>query len=201
VIVRSVVWLVVSSFLLTGCFSPVVEKKLPNRQAGTTRGANYKLAPNDRVLITVFQEDDMKTDQQISRDGSVSIPLIGQVFIGGLSKGEAEALIAKKLSEKYLVSPQVSLSILEYGLQKYTILGQVGQAGAYPVPQDVEVFTLPMAVALAGGNTRIGNLRNIRIVRHNGDSTSQFTVNMLSAEGQEFVILPGDLITVQETLF
>jgi protein involved in polysaccharide export with SLBB domain len=201
VIVRSVLWLVVSSFLLTGCFAPVVEKKLPNRQVGTTSGANYKLAPNDRVLITVFQEDDMKTDQQISRDGSVSIPLIGQVFIGGLSKGEAETLIAKKLSEKYLVSPQVSLSILEYGLQKYTILGQVGAPGAYPVPIQDEIFTLPMAVALAGGNTRIGNLRNIRIIRYSGDTISQFTVNMLSTEGQQFVILPKDLITVQETLF
>jgi polysaccharide export outer membrane protein len=189
------------SLLLTGCFTPVVEKKLPNPKISRTSATNYKLAPNDKVVIRVFQEEDMTTEQQISRDGSVSIPLIGQVIIGGLTKGEAETLIAKKLAEKYLVDPQVSLSILEYGVQEFTILGQVSTPGAYPVPLESPVFTLPMAVAIAHGNTRIGNLRNIRITRYSKDAISLFTVNMLSTEGQQFLIQPGDLITVQETLF
>jgi polysaccharide biosynthesis/export protein VpsN len=202
VIFRSVVWLVFGVFLLAGCSAPVSERKLPNPVASQTgKTSNYLLAPNDRVHIEVFQEPDMMTEQQISRDGSVSIPLIGQVIIGGLSKGAAEALIAKRLSEKYLVNPQVTLSIMEYGMQKYTILGQVAGPGAYPVPLDVDVFTLPMAVALAGGNTRIGNLRNIKITRYSEDSISLFTVNMLRPEGQRFIVLPKDLITVQETLF
>jgi len=201
VILRFVVVFFIGSVLLTGCFSPVVEKKIPTSHITTAKAANYKLAPNDRVRIAVFQEEDMTTEQQISKDGSVSVPLIGQVIVGGLSKGEAEKLIASKLSEKYLVNPQVTISILEYGLQKYTILGQVGQPGAYPVPLEQDTFTLPMAIAQAGGNTRIGNLRNVRIMRYNPGSISQFTVNVLAPEGQQFVVLPGDLINVQETLF
>jgi hypothetical protein len=58
-----------------------------------------------------------------------------------------------------------------------------------------------MAIARAGGNTRIGNLRNIRLTRQKGDAAVQYTINMLSPAGQQFVVEPGDLITVQETLF
>jgi polysaccharide export outer membrane protein len=179
----------------------VVEKTIPNRAAAQAGPKNYKLAPNDVVAISVFQEPDMLTQTQISRDGSVSFPLIGQVVIGGLSKGEAEALIAKRLSEKYLVSPQVTVNVTDYAPQTYTILGQVGTPGSYPVMMGEDVFTLPMALAKANGNTRIGNLRNIKITRYQGDKISQFTVNMLSSQGQQFVIQRGDLITVQETLF
>lgn len=179
----------------------MVEKTIPNSNPSGVGTYNYKLAPNDVVNITVFQEPDMTTPTQISRDGSVSVPLIGQVVIGGLSKGEAEALIAKRLSEKYLVDPQVTVNVTEYAPQNYTILGQVGQPGSVPVPTGEDVFTLPMAIARAGGNTRIGNLRNIKITRYQGKTISQFTVNMLSPEGQQFPIHRGDLITVQETLF
>lgn len=143
----------------------------------------------------------MHTQTQISRDGSISFPLIGAVVIGGLTKEEAEALIAKRLSEKYLVAPQVTLNIVGYAPQNYTILGQVVEPNAYPVPTGEDAFTLPMAVARAHGNTRIGNLRNIKIIRYKDKTISQFTVNMLSAEGQQFPIKRGDLITVQETLF
>lgn len=143
----------------------------------------------------------MTTQQQISRDGSISFPLIGRVVIGGLPLGEAEKVISSRLAQNYLVNPQVSIAVTQYAPQNYTVLGQVGAPGAYPVPYEEVAFTLPMAIARAGGNTRIGNLRNIRINRRNGDSVSQYTVNMMSSQGQQFLIQRGDLITVQETLF
>ena len=198
---RFVVLFVLSCCLLSSCAPPIVERTIPNHAAAQAGPKNYKLTPNDVVSITVFQEPDMATQTQISRDGSVSFPLIGQVMIGGLSKGEAENLIANRLSEKYLVSPQVTVNVTEYAPQTFTILGQVNAPGSYPVLMGEDIFTLPMALARANGNTRIGNLRNIKITRYEGDKISQFTVNMLSSQGQQFVVQRGDLITVQETLF
>ncbi len=186
--------------LLAACTS-VVEKVVPVEGSTEVDSNNYKLSANDNVTISVFQEQDMTTQQQISRDGSVSIPLIGRVVIGGLTMGEAEAKISRTLSTNFLVNPQVSVVVTQYAPQNYTILGQVNAPNAYPIPADEPVFTLPMAIARASGNTRIGNLRNIKINRRHGNAMSQFTVNMLSPEGQQFVIKRGDLITVQETLF
>jgi len=201
VIVRLAAFFALGAILLTGCVAPVVEKTITNHSSRSPGGENYRLSPNDTVAITVFQEPDMATAQQIARDGSISVPLIGTVVVSGLSIADAQALIAKKLSEKYLVDPQVTLNVTAYAPQYFTILGQVGDPGSFPVPTSEDVFTLPMALALAKGNTRIGNLRNIKITRYEGDKIRQFTVNMLSSEGQQFQIRRGDLITVQETLF
>jgi len=200
VIARAVLLSLVGLFL-GGCAASVVEKTLPRTAQSEAPPKNYELAPNDIVNVTVFQEPDMTTQQQISRDGTISVPLIGRVKIDGLSVGEAQDLIAKSLSEKYLVNPQVTVSVAQYAAHVFTILGQVGAAGSYPVPFEVDRFTLPMAIARAGGNTRIGNLRNIRLTRQKGDTAVQYTINMLSPAGQQFVVEPGDLITVQETLF
>jgi len=188
--------------LLASCAAPVVEKVLPTPATGSVVGSkNYELAPNDTVSVTVFQEPDMATAQQIARDGSISFPLIGRVVIGGMTLGAAEQAISKRLAEKYLVNPQVSIAVTQYAPQSYTILGQVGAPGAYPIPYEEDAFTLPMAIARAGGNTRIGNLRNIRVNRRQDGRTIQYTINMLSVQGQQFLIQRGDLITVQETLF
>lgn len=189
------------SLFLGACASAIVEKTLPHTEQSEVPPKNYELAPNDIVNISVYQEPDMTTQQQIARDGTISVPLIGRVKIGGLSVGEAQDLIEKKLGEKYLVNPQVTVSVSQYASQVFTILGQVGAPGSYPVPFEVDRFTLPMAIARAGGNTRIGNLRNVRLTRQKGDSAVQYTINMLSPVGQQFVVEPGDLITVQETLF
>jgi len=190
--------------VLASCAAPVTEKVLPAPKTSVevpTDSKNYELSPNDTVTVTVFQEPDMTTSQQIARDGSISFPLIGRVVIGGLPLGAAEQTISKRLAEKYLVNPQVSITVTQYAPQSYTILGQVGAPGAYPIPYEEEAFTLPMAIARAGGNTRIGNLRNIRVNRRQDGRTIQYTINMLSVQGQQFLIQRGDLITVQETLF
>jgi polysaccharide export outer membrane protein len=188
---------------LTGCVTSVTERVIPikDKAEASPQSENYKLLPSDSVKVTVFQEPDLVTEEQIARDGGISFPLIGRVVIGGLTVDGAQSLIEHKLSEKYLKDPQVSVVITGYSAQNFTILGQVGAPGSYPIPPDEVAFTLPMAIARAGGNTRIGNLRNISITRRTEDSISQFTVNMLSAEGQQFVIKRGDLINVQETLF
>lgn len=190
------------ALFLAACAGPITKKVIPVKEsAPVTKSYNYKLAPNDILSISVYQQPDMTTQQQIARDGTISFPLIGRVLVGGLSIEEAQNAIAKRLSDHYLVNPQVTIVISQYAPQNYTILGQVGAPGAYPIPYDETVFTLPMAVARAGGNTRIGNLRNIRVTRRDGNSVVQYTVNMLSSDGQQFAIEPGDLITVQETLF
>jgi polysaccharide export outer membrane protein len=191
------------ALLLAACAGPVTKKVLPIKGSApaAVRSYNYKLAPNDVLSISVYQQPDMTTQQQVARDGTISFPLVGRVIVGGLTIEEAQAAIAKRLSDHYLVNPQVTIVISQYAPQNYTILGQVGAPGAYPIPYDETTFTLPMAVARAGGNTRIGNLRNVRVTRRDGNSVVQYTVNMLSSDGQQFPIQPGDLITVQETLF
>ena len=188
---------------LSGCFatSPIKEREVATIAASETGfDKNYKLRPNDIVRVQVFQEADMVTEEQISADGSIAFPLIGRVQIGGQTVGDAAETIAARLRKGFLTNPQVSVSVLTYAPMTFTILGQVGGPGTYEIPP-TQSLTLPMAVARAGGNTRIGNLRNIQVTRKRDDRIIEITVNLLSTEGRQFIVKEGDLITVQESLF
>src|SRR5438105_12094566 len=57
--------------------------------AGEDRATSYILAPNDLVDIKVFQEDDLEAKLRISKDGTITFPLIGQVHVGGRTPQEA----------------------------------------------------------------------------------------------------------------
>ncbi len=189
--------------LLTGCLTtnPIREREVgtvpsPDAEFDT----NYNLRPNDVVRVQVFQEADMVTEEQIAADGSISFPLIGRVSIAGQTVGDAAETIAARLRTGFLTNPQVSVSVITYAPMTFTILGQVGGPGTYEIPP-TQTLTLPMALARAGGNTRIGNLRNIQITRKRDTKVVEITVNLLSSQGRQFVVQEGDLITVQESLF
>ncbi len=189
--------------VLTGCFAtnPITEREVgtvPSSDAGFDK--NYNLRPNDIVRVQVFQEADMVTEEQIAADGSIAFPLIGRVQIAGQTVGGAAEAIAARLRKGFLTNPQVSISVITYAPMTFTILGQVGGPGTYEIPP-TQTLTLPMALARAGGNTRIGNLRNIQVTRKREDKVIEITVNLLSSQGRQFVVQEGDLITVQESLF
>src|SRR5262245_52678572 len=102
----------------------------------------YVLKPNDVVMVKVYQEEDLTTQARVARDGSITLPLLGTVYIGSNSVEQAIGLIRDGLAKDYLVNPQVSLSIVEYAKRRFTVLGQVNRPGTYEMPSDDQVNLL-----------------------------------------------------------
>lgn len=160
----------------------------------------YRLRVGDVVLLEVFQEPYMTTRQKILGDGTISVGLIGRVAVAGLNINEAARKIAAQLNEKQLVNPQVNISVEAYAPRRFTVWGQVRSPGAYVIPAE-EQLTLPQAIAMAGGNTDIGDIRNVEITRRSNDGTQKIKLNALSPSSADFPIQEGDTIFVKETLF
>jgi protein involved in polysaccharide export with SLBB domain len=161
----------------------------------------YVLKPNDVVMVKVYQEEDLTIQARVARDGSITLPLLGTVYIGSNSVEQAIGLIRDGLAKDYLVNPQVSLSIVEYAKRRFTVLGQVTRPGTYEMPGD-DSLNLLQAIAMAGGYTRIGAPTKITVQRVVADQTKIFRVNaesMAKNKGEKpFEILPEDAITVGE---
>ncbi|HEY8899167.1 MAG TPA: polysaccharide biosynthesis/export family protein [Chthoniobacterales bacterium] len=168
--------------------------------AATTSSENYKLVSNDLVRIDVFQEPDMQTEQRIAQDGTVNISLAGRVPVGGLTMEQAGDLIAEKLKGGILINPQVTVSVIEYAPRRFSVLGQVNRPGAFEIPGE-EIVTLPTAIAMAGGNTQIANLREVLVTRNRDGKVYDIKVNLQSPQGRQFVVGKGDMIMVPESLF
>jgi polysaccharide export outer membrane protein len=165
---------------------------------------DYHLAPADLVSVTVYQDADMNRKVRINTDGTVSLPLIGQVKIGGLSLSAAQAGIEAKLSQ-YLVSPQVSLFIEEYGNKTIFVMGEVQKPGSYPIPTESRM-TLLEAISSAGGFTPIAAQDRARVLRYVDGVSVTYTINTkeITQQGQkdkDMVLAPNDIVYVPQSFF
>jgi protein involved in polysaccharide export with SLBB domain len=165
---------------------------------------SYLLEPNDMVEIKVFQEDDLGAKLRISQKGTITFPLIGVVSVGGLTPQDAAGVIRAALAKDYLVNPQVSVTVIDYGKRRFTMLGQVQKAGSYDMP-DREKITLLDAIAMAGGYTRIADPTRVTLRRKSGGKETVMRLNakIIARDGSvaPVEIQPGDIITIGESLF
>lgn len=165
---------------------------------------NYRLAPNDLVYVKVFQEDDLNSTLRISEDGSVIFPLIGSVKIGGLTVQTATKTMRDLLDARFLVNPQITMTVLGYANRNVTVLGQVQKPGSYSL-RDQGSIGLMQAIGLAGGFTRLANTGKVTVKRTvEGRQIVQVLdgKRMAGDSGTaSFAVLPGDTITVAERIF
>jgi polysaccharide export outer membrane protein len=132
--------------------------------------ANETLGEGDVVRISVFQNPDLTTEARISDRGAINFPLIGEVAIGGLTPADAEARIAQQLSRgKFVVRPQVNLTVVEVRSRQVAVLGQVGKPGRYPL--DGVSDRLTDVLALAGGITPGGDDNVVVMINRNGKAS------------------------------
>ena len=144
---------------------------------GMVVGENYVLKPSDVVRVEVFQEDDLDKDVRVEGNGTVSLALIGEVKIAGMTVAEAQTLVTELYNRDYLVDPQVSLLVVSFSPKVVHILGSVNNPGVVNIPPDRDL-TLTEAIAGVRGVSRLGNPKSIVIKRVDSDGrASQMEVN------------------------
>lgn len=179
---------------------------VPTALAATASNNNYLLQPNDLLEILVFQEDDMNRRLRVAKDGSVNLPLIGTVQAGRRTADELAAAVRAQLADGYLANPQVTVTVLAYAKRRFTILGQVNRPGSYDMPDNTTV-SLVQAVGMAGGFTRMAAPKSVLLKRRDLNSgqevVQQLNVERMArdASAPSLEVLPGDTITVRESMF
>jgi len=166
---------------------------------------NYVIKPRDTVHVLVFQETDLETTGRVDKDGTIAFPLLGTAKIGGETVQEATATMTALLRE-YLVHPQVSVSIVSYFKDRFTVLGQVNRPGTYDMPDETPVDLL-QAIGMAGGYSKIANPSHIDVKRIQDGKEMLIRMDAKKILRQRYagesvpVILPGDTIMVGESIF
>src|SRR6516165_4828371 len=159
---------------------------------------DYRISPQDILQISVFQVNDLNSAVQVSQDGNITLPLIGKAQVAGRTTGEAEQIIAGKLRQKYLQSPQVSVSVKSYG-KRITVSGAVG--GPRVQPDDGNT-TLSQAIANSGGVADVGNSSRVHIAR-SMDQRVQDDVydldDIQAGKVQDPLLHGGDIVVVERS--
>ncbi|WP_339777593.1 polysaccharide biosynthesis/export family protein [uncultured Thalassospira sp.] len=150
----------------------------------------YTLGSGDKVRITVFGEPDLSGEFEVSGEGQLSLPLIGTVNASGKTLSTLGTDIESKLKDGYLVDPKVNVEVMNY--RPFYILGEVKEPGSYPYVNGMSVLN---AVALGGGFTYRADKDDILIIR-GGDESRQ-----PEKATPETIVLPGDIVRVEERFF
>ena len=110
------------------------------------------LGAGDQIFITVFGQPDMSADVTVNDNLQVTLPLVGNLKVGGLTPTVLERLIAKRLKEgEYLLNPEVSVQVRQVRSQMMSVLGEVQRPGRFVIAGKMSVLD---ALAMAGGLTQ-----------------------------------------------
>ena len=160
-----------------------------------------RLGSDDVFEVRVLGEADLSGAYRIAADGTVDYPFIGRIAVIGMRSGDVQELIAAKLADGYLKKPQVSLMVKEWNSRKVSVIGQVQKPGSVTYFTNM---TIVDAIAAAGGFTGIASKNSVTLRRESKGSvqSKNYPVADIS-EGRapNVVLLPGDILVVEERLF
>jgi polysaccharide export outer membrane protein len=94
--------------------------------------ADYRVASRDQLSVQVYGQDDLTRTVRVSENGTITLPLIGEIPVAGLSPREIETTLEKALSPAYLRNPRVTVAVSEYQGHQISVIGAVNQPGAFP---------------------------------------------------------------------
>lgn len=164
---------------------------LPAPAAFAQELSTYKLGSGDTISVRVLGEDDLKRERvRLSDAGTISFPVLGELRVKGLTANALEEQIAKGLKGRYLVNPQVTVSIEEY--RPFFVNGMIEKPGGYPFSPGM---TVRKAISVAGGFKERASREKINIIRDDDQKQVSRRVDLNAA------VLPGDIVTVEESFF
>jgi polysaccharide biosynthesis/export protein len=155
------------------------------------------LIEGDVILISFPAAGDLNTSQKVRRDGRITLPLVGEVVVAGLTPKELEeALLA--LYDKQLVTKEVSVTVTSSTYTFY-VNGAVLRPGKQMSDRRLTALE---ALMEAGGPSPSANLKKVTIIRQEGDDRVHHKLNLKDVlEGKKknvFYIQPSDIITIPE---
>ena len=145
----------------------------------------------------------MDAQVRVEADGSVMLPLVGVVRLGKMTVSEAQRLLFNMYNADYFVNPQLSLQVMEFAIRSVNVLGQVQRPGTITIPHDRPLYLMD-AIAQAGGQTRLANLKRVQLKRvtESGEIISQeinFREIISNPKISDLPLQDGDTVFVPES--
>lgn len=184
--------------------------------------SQYLVQPNDILSITI-RTYDLETSQlfnisqvgngsagalnagdilfylqgySVDLAGNIRVPIIGEVYVNGLTIDGVQELIEKELNN-YFDKEAINVTVQLAGI-RFSIVGEVNRPGKYVIYQNqVNIFE---ALAQAGDITIVGNRQEVMVVRQSPDGVQTFTLDLTDSQvinDPRYFIQPNDVINIK----
>jgi len=164
----------------------------------------YTLGPEDVIQIDVRRHPEFSGKFTINSEGKIQFKFVGDIPIAGFNKVEAKEKLTNILS-KFVIAPDIELTILQYRSKVIFIVGEVGAPGKYYMKADS--ISVRDAVVQAGLPTLEASMRRAQLITPSEDGRPEkerIDLYDLIYEGKLYKdrdMKPGDVLYVPATLF
>lgn len=175
----------------------MIDRAVPAVPPGLHDSAeHYAIGVADSIRVNVWKNPDLSATLIVDPNGSVSLPLLGDIHVAGMTTSDLGALLSSRYAS-YVVTPQVTVSVLEIRSRQVYVMGQVGKAGSYSLLTPLTVLQL---IAQAGGLTPYAKRNKIYVLRATAGQTQKIPFhygNVTHGDArQDIELQPGDTVIV-----
>jgi polysaccharide export outer membrane protein len=196
-----VVLLFAALILLAAC-----PPKIPKYDYGSEpdpRNKELILGVGDTISVNVWENRDLNTEATIRPDGTITMPLVGDLKAAGETPSALKTQIKTKLGDFLKIQPgtePVTIAVRSWRSYRFTIQGEVVRQGVFTADHFV---TVADAIAMAGGVSRFAKRSEIKLFRPDPKTKVTKTIpldyDMLTSGKRldmNIWVLPDDVIFV-----
>jgi polysaccharide export outer membrane protein len=159
--------------------------------------SSYRIGEQDALTITVWKEKDMSSSVVVRPDGKITVPLVGELKVIGLTPLQLQSILAEDL-EPFIKVPKVTVAVAEIRSRKVYVIGHTAREGPFMINSSTTVLQL---IAQAGGVRDFAKRKKIYILRVHGTEQTRIPFNyddvIKGKHPEQNVLLePGDTIVV-----
>jgi len=193
---RSVLLLLFAAIaLVCGCandqqgFHNLIDEK----QKPVIKSPDYTVGASDVLSVEVRGQPDLSKAVLIRPDGKVTLRLLGDVYVSGMTPTEIDEKLTR-LYKEYIVGADVTVSVVGLNSQQIYVMGQVPREGAQPYTGEL---TILQAIARAGGTNFRAEPKAIQVAR-NGKvwKVNLDDIIIKAKRGQNMYLQPDDIVFV-----
>ena len=176
------------------------EAASPELPAGlqATEPDTYRVGYGDIIGVSVWREADVSVQSvEVRSDGKITVPLVKEVYVLGLTVPEVEAELTRKF-RRFINNPVVTVIVRQVNSRKVYLLGGVAQAGEMQLEAGMSVL---QCIAKAGGLTDYAKKKKIYVVREVGGQRQKIPYDykaVIAGEAEDLQLRPGDMIVIPD---
>jgi len=182
----------------TTASAPAAPIAAASTDSTTSQAASYVVGEADVLRVNVWKQPELsQANVRVRPDGMVSLPLIGDVKVSGMTPVQIEARLVAGL-KSYVNEPRVTVAVIEVASKMVYVTGEIARPGAYPLVGPVDILQL---IAKAGGVTPYAHRKSMFVLRQVEGSKQKLSVNYNQiirgkSPEQNINLQPGDTVVV-----
>ena len=155
---------------------------------------DYKIGNGDVLHVSVWGQDQFDRTVTVRPDGKISLPLVEDITIAGLTVAESQDLLRDKLLP-FVKRPLVTVNVTDIRSKVVYVTGEVQRPGAYVLTAPTNLMQI---VARAGGVTDFAKTKKVYVFHATGDRVPVNLKDLMRGRGseQDVALAPGDTVLI-----